>query len=670
MFLTTLESAIGFDGRILECLDTKLFKLLLKLEVEKIESTPIAEKREDTYRNLQRIMQILANLEKYVCDTNANANRRRIQAFQQGNRTPEDHTAFAGWYPDRLMKEICSTVMKALASSDFVISNLASQLVNTEFFLGLLTTEDGRLGILNKEGWKLLKRILTSPSTYDDIPQIVVTVDGKVSDPFDNLRQNVSNLIRSLSSLTLKVDSSLGMVVVGEVGIKLIQKGFIKMIIDSFSDVDKETKFVCLATYVLAELTRAKDVRLMLLNEEKSRKANGDESFIGQLMKLKAPDIISPLILLIVHLLWDDEWQDLLYARDSYISPMPIEIWLARWTAGCIHRIENEARYSWDLLQIRLLATNESRNKPLPKGMKKYAGGPERRTHFGGPGLHYPDKDIQKHFQKAALLSRCVLLSDQLITSGGILKRLGNDELFLRCKTLEFHELDVACIDFPGYEFSEKCCASLTHQLSVFRLKPEDFHDADDFIDNLFAWVLDYGDYHERNQSGCLTLVRTLYGHECWNVHIKKFLKRTGKYTEKHHKKLLKHFEQNKITLESTGEDFASFFQLKETEKNASDSNQDNEESNSASWKFNIEKNTIDPTLSYISAQQQTLIGLRQCSHCEKLEDKKGDHKACSGCRDRYYCNRDCLLADWKAGHRSICKTLKQGGGGKGRGIN
>ena len=50
---------------------------------------------------------------------------------------------------------------------------------------------------------------------------------------------------------------------------------------------------------------------------------------------------------------------------------------------------------------------------------------------------------------------------------------------------------------------------------------------------------------------------------------------------------------------------------------------------------------------------------LRPCAACGKLEDAKGDHKACSGCRSVAYCGSACQRAHWPA-HKAECKAAQK----------
>ena len=47
----------------------------------------------------------------------------------------------------------------------------------------------------------------------------------------------------------------------------------------------------------------------------------------------------------------------------------------------------------------------------------------------------------------------------------------------------------------------------------------------------------------------------------------------------------------------------------------------------------------------------------RQCANCQKSLSKSGG-KQCSKCKITSYCDRDCQLSHWKAGHKKECKDL------------
>jgi hypothetical protein len=46
------------------------------------------------------------------------------------------------------------------------------------------------------------------------------------------------------------------------------------------------------------------------------------------------------------------------------------------------------------------------------------------------------------------------------------------------------------------------------------------------------------------------------------------------------------------------------------------------------------------------------------CSNCQSPEGSALKHKICSACKTRFYCSVDCQRADWKGGHKEVCKML------------
>src|SRR5690242_1064431 len=48
----------------------------------------------------------------------------------------------------------------------------------------------------------------------------------------------------------------------------------------------------------------------------------------------------------------------------------------------------------------------------------------------------------------------------------------------------------------------------------------------------------------------------------------------------------------------------------------------------------------------------------RMCANCGQQGSSSPARSSplrCGRCRSVWYCNRECQLADWKAGHRSVC---------------
>ncbi|KAJ7061857.1 hypothetical protein C8F01DRAFT_146986 [Mycena amicta] len=55
-----------------------------------------------------------------------------------------------------------------------------------------------------------------------------------------------------------------------------------------------------------------------------------------------------------------------------------------------------------------------------------------------------------------------------------------------------------------------------------------------------------------------------------------------------------------------------------------------------------------------------TLSSMRACDNaeCGVVGDKR-QLKRCAGCRDAWFCSRECQKADWRHGHRKNCKTMR-----------
>lgn len=345
---------------------------------------------------------------------------------------------------------------------------------------------------------------------------------------------------------------------------------------------------------------------------------------------------------MIIHLLWDEEWKEYLHPMEGSICPEPLEVWLARWTVGVIYRIEADARRSWDLLKLRIAADHDERDKkkPLPPGIEKISHEKERSLFWSGPGGHYPQEhEGSKHFKVTSLLSRCMLLSTQLESNTFIMVdgQCTHYDLKNRVKALRYHELDASCIDMPGFEFSDKACRALMGQITFGSILPSDFRDPTDFIENVLSWLCERGDFHEKNQNGILDLVQALYGIGEWSKFIKKYLKSSKKFADRESKLLLNHIEKNKIQCKSVSHD-------------------------GDATRIEVGGGVSAGAMAMRAKESShhQLIGLRQCSTCNKLENKKGEHKACSGCKLKFYCNRDCQLADWKSGHKAQCMKIKK----------
>jgi TPR repeat protein len=56
----------------------------------------------------------------------------------------------------------------------------------------------------------------------------------------------------------------------------------------------------------------------------------------------------------------------------------------------------------------------------------------------------------------------------------------------------------------------------------------------------------------------------------------------------------------------------------------------------------------------------KTTPTLRCCATCGTPKTTKRPLNACSQCHTTHYCNRDCQMTHWKAGHKRACKRLQK----------
>lgn len=60
------------------------------------------------------------------------------------------------------------------------------------------------------------------------------------------------------------------------------------------------------------------------------------------------------------------------------------------------------------------------------------------------------------------------------------------------------------------------------------------------------------------------------------------------------------------------------------------------------------------PLVEVLVAKEELI---RRCGKCERWEEVDAERfKACSRCKARYYCSKECQAGDWKAEHKVLCK--------------
>jgi hypothetical protein len=78
---------------------------------------------------------------------------------------------------------------------------------------------------------------------------------------------------------------------------------------------------------------------------------------------------------------------------------------------------------------------------------------------------------------------------------------------------------------------------------------------------------------------------------------------------------------------------------------------------------YRVPLTSTSSTSSSSSSSSTTAVGRRRCSYksCEQRTSSSDSDKlsVCGGCRAVRYCSRACQAADWRAGHRALCRPLK-----------
>jgi hypothetical protein len=180
-------------------------------------------------------------------------------------------------------------------------------------------------------------------------------------------------------------------------------------------------------------MTRAKDCRALLLAAEKQREDSGEPTLLSVLMQSRKIQIVSPFMLLLVHLLWDDEWLPTI----ATLQP-PLEVHVASIAAGAIINIDTSAR-------ARMETDHLVRNIRI---LQKQSNVEKGRDCWLGLGRFYPAVEYDTPITE--LLSRCKLVCSMLTPLH--LKSYMRETIF-ECK---FAELLAASIDMRGMEAAQK----------------------------------------------------------------------------------------------------------------------------------------------------------------------------------------------------------------------
>ena len=366
---------------------------------------------------------------------------------------------------DEMAKVVCPALMRGLASVDGVLVSLCQNCLKNKLFFSFKTTSEARMKMLTKSGFRTMKGLILGTSVLEPNTVMLNKVDdrtgkktGIIVNPQRAACVNTAVLLRMLSHRGLVSDEA-GQVSVSELGLKLIQRGIMPMALEIMKDRDE--KMVASAVNILGELTRAKDIRTLLLMEERNRVSDGKKSLLLELMENETPAVAGAFFLLVCHLQWDYEWQPIILSKE--LEP-PLEVFVAKWLATSIIKVDKDTRQKQLIFKVHQGVTRECirKKKPIPAGIRPFDDSVIVDYNFLRDGMFYPYPSQEGGCHVFNLLSSSMLVTAHLTplhTSGiSILER--NEA----CRITEY----LACIfDMNGSDGGGRASGLL----SLYRLQ-------------------------------------------------------------------------------------------------------------------------------------------------------------------------------------------------------
>lgn len=430
-------------------------------------------------------------------------------------------------------------------------------------------------------------------------------------------------LFESLCEKGMELDSTITVktsVAPGRVAFKMIARGVVPLFMEQ-----SQSQHILVAEKAvggLAAISRVKDCRLLMLQHP-----DGVE-LVKKILASSHGPTVSKALLLVSHLLWDEEWRDPIFD----IQGPSVEETALQWACYCMKRTrevayatrkeqeERNERNQEELVRIarqKFQATEGSVNHErfqleLDEFVSKSRSGPK-----------WLDVEMEGAFRFTVTLRRVLLLLSHATHSDDAGRLMSVDALPL-----------VACLfDIPDPDING-AAGSLMHNLMACMGKTvttDMFPDPDHILRSII-YFLDGQAVANRMDQPTMFYVTII-------------------------KRILLDVSWKKYSNELAARDDVCKFWLEEmlVKHMAGLGGFDTSPSSRAASSERRGRRSVD---TGIHQSCSSLTGkLERCSGCGKIEGKKNDFKKCSRCQVAVYCGRACQKADWKA-HKKVCASL------------
>lgn len=487
------------------------------------------------------------------------------------------------------------------------------------------TFEKGALHLARTVLFKLIKKksvwTLIEDSAALSLEQCELNSEDAAVSTFTNYMKHcaldeIASFLYCLSARGKKVEKYTAIVSPTELGTKLVKRGIVPLMMNiAKADLGRPS---FRAMEGLSDASRVKDCRQLMLQDPDCLE------FLSATLSSSDGSMVSPTLLLVLHLLWDVEW--CVKLSDFEPSLEKISMRWALYAMDAIIEREASSKRKKNLVKMNFMSTkakslcaeDEEEKEILELRAKELEL--ELKTH----NVEHETDDMRTNLD--SLLGRCVLImsavykldrgSEKIMSIGGL-------------------SLFALALEVKIGDTRRAACGGIMNALNSFgveNLPPSKFFDPYGFVLACAEIVLDIINHNKspmEDQMNALILQITtsFYSRRSWKLDC---------------------FDKLPPQLAEFMKTFCCGLGIAPRATHRSEPTEVMMRRQMLAGNDNLNKSCT------------TFTGkLKMCSNCGKLEGRNGEFSSCSKCLNCVYCSRECQVLHWPV-HKIECKKLRK----------
>mmetsp|Transcript_48393 Transcript_48393/g.94565 ORF Transcript_48393/g.94565 Transcript_48393/m.94565 type:complete len:963 (-) Transcript_48393:88-2976(-) len=519
---------------------------------------------------------------------------------------PKDYILVSTFYTENMEPLLMEGIESDIIARKCVVLQVWQSIIR------FLSRDAGMRIAKSKKIWKILTQVCRLPEQYHNKTEQSPSITNKrIKKKASHAAFWAVQLLTTLCEMGIDLNDSLSTsLAANRLAVKMVSSGVVPILLEVSESSCRNVMAAAVAG--LGQISRVKDCRTLILQHPSGTK------LVQNMLTSKNGNVVSPALLLLTHLLWDEEWR----LPIKKMQDPPIENIVMKWAAFGLQQNlvrSAEMRQREESLTTEIGHTIASKCSPNIGKTKKLQleHKLEELTRKRETVLKWTEID-QLEWVPNQIISRCCILLSNL------------NHLNIAKKMVDAGAIRFAacCIDAPRDD-TYLAAAGLVYNLqnNMFRTLPHIFPDPDHLLYVLIMRIEEFAkhDILDKRSAAFMRLARILYRQKEWKPIFTKVAR---------HNNMLKFYIEELIPMDIPTDAVPPF--------------REEEERRPLSAR-GIKSSGINR-----SCHEET-GKLKRCHACNKMEGKKNELKRCGHCNIVAYCGRECQKKDWKE-HKKICK--------------